>query len=323
MTARFTLALAAVLLTRAAVARADAPRIDLSRCTVLDDAEARTAIAAELTSIPAERAAHLGEVVVAITCEDAVTATVTVTPAPADGPLEKQLDLGDLPADLRTRGIALAVAELVDLALDVASAPAPAPPPPSPHGEGGVDAASFVPHPIAPPSQVAIVVAPRPRWRAAARAGVLVFVDRAAPLTDVAGEVSRGRLALDLFVATARADDTLGDVRSIVGAIGLTVTVACRGGVGTWLCLGARGAAGVAAVTVDPVHPMIIGHDAVSTYVELGPRLEIRVEHRRWSGSLALGLAWASGLSALADGREIVRLGGPVVGTSLGIGWGR
>jgi hypothetical protein len=70
------------------------------------------------------------------------------------------------------------------------------------------------------------------------------------------------------------------------------------------------------------VHPLVVGHDAVATYLEIGPRLEIRVEHRRWSASLALGVAWSSGLTALADQREVVRLGGPVVGSTLGIGWG-
>jgi hypothetical protein len=323
------------VMAMAGEARAEGPRIDMSRCEVFAAAEIERAVAAELVSVPAERAVHLEDVSVAVACPDAVTATISVAP----GGFESTIDVGDLPADMRVRGVALAVAELVDAALDVAIAPAPTPPPPDPHGEGGVDAAHLA---IAPPGDArrdVVRVAPgeRVRWQErrallgreragahlGARLGARSFLDHAGPLTELAIEAARGPLAVDAFAATASARDELGSVSGLVGGAGLSVHLACGGGGGTWLCVGARAAAGVARITTEPVHPMVVAHDVTAPYFELGPRLEIRLEHRRWSGALGVGVAWSSGVAALAEDREVMKLGGPVVAASLGIGWGR
>jgi len=340
--AAFALALIAPALARAQ----PAPRLDLSRCRAFDDAEARRAIAAELTEVPADRQPHLPDVAVSIDCPDAITATIHVQPAPPDGPLEKTLDLGDLPGELRLRTVALAVAELVDVAvttLSSATAASARPPPPTRppgHDEGGVDARPFGERvaSAAPPSAAVAVhlAAPRPPLlerrglvggdtlgaHGVSRAGFRVYSGDGAPMLDVALAAARGPFVADLFVATRSGADALGHVRATVGGLGLAATFACRGGNGTYLCAGARGAIGVAAVSATPVHPMIVAEDIVTTYAELGPRVEVRVEHRRWSGSLIAGIAWSSGVVALAEDREVARLAGTVISASFGLGWG-
>ncbi len=334
----------------AAPARADPePGVDVTRCTLFELAEARRAIAAELT-VPSDLRDRLVDVRIVIECPDAITARISVEPAPDDGPLEKLLDLGDLPGDLRLRLVALAVAELVDVAVTVAAPATDAPtsdPPPGPKrptGEGGLDARPFesAAPDTAPPSSMA--AAPlrvdrlaRPALRrrralsggeAGARqvgllAGVRVFVERPEPMAEIAVELTAGPFGVDLFGATGTSDDSLGDLRMLIAGAGASARLGCRGGDGTWLCASVRGAAGVAGVRADPVHPMIESHDLYAPYLELGPRLEVRVESPRWSASLLLGTGWSSGVIALAEDREVVRLAGPFVTLSLGVGWPR
>ena len=328
-------------LAAAAIAQ-PAPALDLARCPNFNPIDARRAISAELT-VPAEHAPHLDAVTIALACPDAITATVTVTPAPDDGPLEKTLDLGDVPGELRLRLVALAVAELVEVAAGVAAtaaATAPPPPPPplappsvAPAGEGGLDARPFEPPTVHgavrersghTPEQAGTR---RALWGqgvrepdVGGRVGLRVY-GGGEPMREVAIEGARGAIGLELFVATRAEDDPLGRVRATVGGAGAQVTLACRGGAGTWLCAGARGAAGVAVVTTAPAHPMIVADDLVTSYVELGPRVEVRVEGARWRASAALGVGWSAGLAAFSDGREVVRLSGPVAAVSLGVGW--
>jgi hypothetical protein len=299
------------------------PTIDLARCRAFDEEELRKAIAAEMVE---------GEAVVAIECPDAITVKVRIEGTD----LEKTLELGDLPGDLRARTVALAVAELVDAVEEKVDEIAKPPPPPEVRatGEGGVDAKPFA---AATPAMVDVVrvEAQRPRWKVrraiggsetvaahgVARAGFRVFTDDGAPMLDLAVGWARGPFVLEAFGATRSVDDELGDVRASVGGAALSVTVGCRGGDGTYLCAGVRGGVGVAVVGASAVHPMIEAHDVVAGYGEIGPKLEVRVEHRRWSGSLALVVGWAGGLVALADDREIARLAGPVVSATFGLGW--
>jgi hypothetical protein len=298
------------------------PTIDLARCRAFDEEELRKAIAAEQVE---------GEAVVAIECPDAITVKVRIEGTD----LEKTLELGDLPGELRARTVALAVAELVDdVEEKVEDVTAPPPPEAKAADEGGIDAKPFA---AAAPAMVDVVRvdAPRPRWKerraiggretvvahGVARAGFRVFTDDGAPMLDLAVGWARGPFVLEAFGATRTVDDELGDVRASVGGAALSATVGCRGGDGTYLCAGVRGAVGVAVVGASAVHPMIEAHDVVAGYGELGPKLEVRVEHRRWSGSLALVVGWAAGLVALADDREIARLAGPVVSATFGLGW--
>jgi hypothetical protein len=339
-----TLALVAAALAPSS-ARADpSPGLDVTRCKIFDLAGARKAIAAELAVAP-ELQERLADVRITIECPDAITARVSVVPAPPDAPLEKTLDLGDLPGDLRLRLVALAVAELVDVAVTVEPPPDPgaAPPPPPPPsvrtGEGGLDARPFeAAAPPAPPgSTVATAVELRRDRPALGRrraltgadpagdqlgllAGVRVFLDQGEPLVELAGEVSRGPFALDLFAATGTSDDSLGELRALVAGAGASARLGCRGSAGTWLCAAVRAAGGVAAVGADPVHPMIESEGATAPYLELGPRLEVRVESARWTGALLLGAGWSSGLVALAEQRAVVRLAGPFITLSLGVG---
>jgi len=310
-----------------------AATIDLAGCRIFDPDEARRAIAAELT-IPASARDKLDAVRVVVACPDATTTLIAVTPAPPDGPLEKRLDLGELPEDLRLRLVALAVAELVAIAVDVvpdrAGAP-PAPPSPAPRarpiGEGGLDARPFGRDrgPVLAteaPTVTAPDAAPA-RIRAYARAGVRAFLDRPAAMPELAIGGARGRFGADLFVASVSRDDRLGTLRGTVAGLGLSATLDCRGGGGVWLCLGARAAAGAVGVTTQPVHPMITSDDAIDFYAEAGLRLEARLEYHRWWSEIGFGGGWSAGSAAFAEDREVLRMSGPVVTGSVALGWAR
>ena len=96
----------------ATIARAEPPHVDLARCTAFDARALAKAIAREL---PADTAPSPFAVIVA--CPDLVTANLHVEPVPADGPIARSLDLGEVPGDLRVKLLALAIAELAEAAV--------------------------------------------------------------------------------------------------------------------------------------------------------------------------------------------------------------
>jgi hypothetical protein len=302
----------------------ETPTIDLGGCPIFDVRSARQAILAELMLAPAQRV-HLGRIGIVVSCPEASAAVVEVTLAPDGTPLRKRLEFGDLVGDQRLRLVALVVAELVALALVVV--PESAAPPPS------APSAPATPAPSAPSAPAAgfegttflrrraLLGHDATRARGFVRGGVRVFLDRPGAMPDVAVGLSRGPFALDLFAATRRSEDSLGTMRAALAGVGLGATLVCGGGGGTWVCLGGRAAAGAAAVLAEPARAMIVSHDATSPYFEAGPRLEIRLEHARWSAELAVALGWSWGLAALAGDREVVRLSGPLVAGALTLGW--
>ena len=337
-----------VVLGAATTARAQ-PRIDTSRCPSFTADDARRAVVAELGAVGRDREARLTELTVVVECPDAITARVRVEPAPDDEPA-RVLDLGDMPGELRLRVVALAAAELIDVALtrppQLDDAPAGPPPPPEelgPRGEGGQDAQALAggapggaprrPRRVAAASPPGDAVARLDRaargGRAAppgdaqlhVRGGVRSFLAAPAPLTEVGAELRRGRLALDVFGATTSVDDELGSVRGVVAGAGVAWQLGCRGGAGTYLCALARGGAGLATARPTSLDDRIVSEAATAPFVELGPRLEARVAQGRWHGTLAVGLAWSAGLIVLAEDREQLHLAGAVATASLSLGW--
>ena len=326
------------------VARADpAPRVDLSRCDLFDATAVIGAIAAELGSTPAERLQDLLRVTVTIDCPDLVTAHITVEPSRRGDRLEKGVDLGDLPADLRLRLLALAVAELVDVALTVVAENAAAPPAdrepasardqaanaggPAEVGRGPPGGEPTAGQPGQGGSALAAARRPRAgddagRGRGLARLGVRFFGSEHAPMIDLSVGFARGRLTIDAFVASRQAVDPLGDLRATVGGLGGAVHLGCRGFPGAWLCAGGRAAVGLASISADSAHPLIDANDVLGIYAEAGPRLEARLEYARWSGSFVLDAGWSWGLVGIVEDREVARLSGAVVTASIGVGWG-
>lgn len=281
------------------------PAVDLSRCDLFDPATATRAIRAEV--------AHPDGLSVTIDCPDPLTARVSV------GALTRQLDLGEVSAAQRLRLLALTVAELADDAASAAAAAAAAAPAAAPVA-ATVAAAETAAPPLAPsaapesPSRRAAL-----RGTADFRVGARVFLSEPTPLVDLSLGATRGRLAADLFLASRRATDPLGTVRGTLAGAGLAVTLACRDPV----CISARGGAGLATLTADPAGEAVTADDRAALYLETGPRLEARILRARWSASLLVDAGWSWGLVGLAADREVVHLSGPVVTTSLGIGWRR
>jgi hypothetical protein len=309
------------VLVAALPARADeAPTIDLAGCLLFDAANARRAVRAEL-ALPDER---LDPVVITIVCPDSSAAIVEVATSPTGVALRKRVAFGDLAGDQRLRLVALVVAELVTLALasvpTLPSPPRPTTTPPAPSAPAPAPSAPSAPsvwHRRALASDAIVASAPH----GFVASGVRSFLDRPAPMLDLAVGASRGPFALDLFAATRSTDDTLGTTRALLGGVGARATFVCGGGGATWVCLSGRAAAGVAAVTATPVSRLVVGRDAYAPYAEVGQRLEIRVEDGHWFAELAVALGWSWGLAASADDRELVRLSGAVLAGGLALGW--
>jgi hypothetical protein len=292
--------------------------IDASGCPWFAGPDAHAAVLDELTLATPQRA-KLGRLTVAVRCPDPATASVEVTPPPPGVPQRKHLDLGDLPPSFHIRLVSLVVAEMVAIAVAVLPDPVlpetpSAGPPPAPY------LAARAPRPV-PLGQRRSVWGPGASSSSGfARAGVRAFVDSPEAMLDVAVGWARGPFAVELFGASRAEHDRLGALRASVLGVGANAVLACRGASGTWLCLSGHSAVGIAAVMTTPSHPMIESADAVALYLEAGPRVEIKIEHQRWSGELGLSASWSSGLVALAEHRDVIRMSGAVVVGSLTLG---
>lgn len=297
--------------------------LDLSRCPIFAESAATAAIEAELT-LPSAQRAKLADVRVTVDCPDSVTASVEVTPAPTGGPFKKHLDLSDLPAELHLRLLTLAVAEMVTLSASTLPDRKPEVTPTEAHR-----AIPQQKHHVTSPTEVSLPLGRRRSlWGqdtiagyGFAQVGIRTFFANPDAMLDLAVGALRGPFRIELFAASRVENDSLGALRATLVGIGAAAVIACRGGGGTWLCLSGHSAVGIAAVTTDPSHPMIHNADAAGLFLEAGPRFEVKIEHTRWSGELGLGANWSSGLAALAEDREVLRMSGPVAVLCLTLGW--
>jgi hypothetical protein len=351
--------LAAALSALAALATAPAasadPRVDLDRCDGLDRTALRRAVDAELAGLAAEKRAAVGDGVVVVDCPDAVTAHLKLEPSPATGPIARSLDLGEVPGELRTRLVALAVVEVVELAAILAGAvtPPPAPevvPPPPPDRTSGIDptplgdrdpsarppatAPSVVddrrvdtapPDPVGPTLSTRRALGDRGailRGRAyVPRIGMRIYTGRAVPMLDAAFDVIQGAIALGVTAAIGKTDDPLGTVLPYLIAGTAGITVVCGRSGALELCASGRLTAGLAGVNASPADPSIEAASARAPYLELGGQLELAWRGRHRAGVLAIDAGWAEGLIATAGVNDVVRLDGSVIVATIGGRW--
>jgi hypothetical protein len=347
--AALALSLGGVLATRAAVAD---PRVDLDRCDALDRVALRRAVDAELAGIAAEKRAAVDKVVV-VECPDAVTAHLRLDPAPASGPIARSLDLGDVPGALRSRLVALAVVELVEVGALVAARveqTPPGPPPPT----APLDATR--PDPVdptpleAPGTRTAAldgatagIAAAAPRdterrdlgplatrralldggpWLSgraiAARAGVRFYTAHTVPMLDAGVELVQGALSVGVTGAVGQADDPLGSVTPFLVAGTAALALACTRAQRLEACASGRLTAGLAGATASAPDPAVEAAAATAPYVQVGAQLELAWRGRHRAVSLTLEAGWAEGLIITADDRRVAQLAGVAIVAAIG-----
>jgi hypothetical protein len=313
----FRLPCLAFLLPASSARAEPPPAIDVARCETLG-AELRGAITAEIDAIAAEREVSLGGRTIMVACPDAVNAVIEILPAPSTGPLLRRLHLGDIPAGLRVRLVALATAELADVAfrLQVTAAPPPVSGSLLPIAAQIDQPAATPPLPNLADRSAASAFAVTPR------AGARMFGAQGPWFVEAGADVAIGSYELGVVAATGNTDDVLGRLRGYLVAIAGTVRVACTGD-RVAVCLGARGEAGVAIVTaearLDDVRvanaraPYIAGAGDVATAYRMG----------RWTLALTATFGWSEGLVSRAGDRVPIRIDGMLVGGSLAVRWQR
>jgi len=255
------LAVFVVTFLAATMARAEPLRVDLARCTAFDARALAKAIAREL---PANSGTSPFAVIVA--CPDLVTANLHVEPVPADGPIARSLDLGEVPGDLRVKLLALAIAELAEAAATArlpAGATGPTKPrgdaadpqalsdvdprpraatsaPPAPAMQTTPNAATITP-PRAPPARTAAnapTIAPTRVATIAPPSEPAIVDGRAAPSSEL---VELGPIAgVRVFAST----------RTMLAELGAELRL-------PWLRVGVRGGAGSDHDTLGSVHPWL------------------------------------------------------------------
>ncbi len=319
------------------------PRIDLSRCTAFDELSLRRAILHELTSI----SDPTRDFTVVVTCPDLVTASAVIDPEPGDGPLKRDLNLGEVPGDLRVKLLALAIAELVD----VASGSAPpivkpeqrlVDPPgptvkPNPKTQPGDRAKGDGAKGDATSKEVAsrdgetdldgglhddrggIVAHPTPShysWAISPRIGARIYPSTPRPLVEVGAEVSYAHFRLGLEGAVGQRSEALGTMRPYLATASLARELVC----GHSLCTLVRIAGGLAGVNAEATAGAT-AHSAMAAYGEAVLGVEWSHGFDGWSLIAAVDGGWAEGLIAQANGVDAVQLAGLTFAGTLGARW--
>jgi hypothetical protein len=310
------------------MARAEPPRVDLARCTAFDARALAKAIAREM---PADSGTSPFAVIVA--CPDLVTANLHVEPVPADGPIARSLDLGEVPGDLRIKLLALAIAELAEAAA-TAKLPATATGPTKPPGDAAdpqsLSDADPRPHApaspttrvatIAPPHEPAIAdrraAPPREPLELGPIAGVRVFASTHTMLAELGAELRLPWFRIGVRGGAGSDHDPLGSVHPWLATATVARELACIDAG----CVLVRGEAGMAGVVAHAV-PLASSADASAAYAQAS--LEIEVHHRfgGWTAIATLDGGYARGLVAKAGTHEISSLAGAVAAAMVGARW--
>ncbi len=326
---------AAVMLALAGTASAT-PRIDLSRCIAFDELALRRAILHELSPT----SSSTRDFTVVVTCPDLVTASAVIDPEPGDGPLKRDLNLGEVPGDLRVKLLALAIAELVEVA-DGSAPPIvrpeqthpPEPPGPSPKPKAKpepppADAAKDEPKKKRVASDgdhesfdgggglVAHVSPSHQTWAISPRIGARVYPATPRPLVDVGAEVSYARFRLGIEGAVGQRSEALGTMRPYLATASLARELVC----GHALCTLARIAGGLVGVSAEATAGAT-AHSAMAAYGEAVLGVEWSHAFDGWSLIAAVDGGWAEGLIAKANGADAVQLAGLTFAGSVGARW--
>jgi hypothetical protein len=321
----------AIALATAPAAHAE-PAIELARCTAFDETKLRHAID---RALPAS-AARTDSFAIIVDCPDLVTAHVHVEPAFADGPIARSLDLGEIAGDLRIQLLALAIAEVIEVAATARPAEviadAPRAPPVRGEPRDPLPLADAEPREPEPPRRVAIRedrIDDSPRERPAAaspRAWTLEphiaardFAATGTLLTGGGVELGLPWLRIGIDAATAEVVDPLGRLRPWLVTASIAREVACAGRA-TQLCAIVRVAGGVAGVSVT-APATVSARSMVAHYAQAGAVAELAHRFAGWSVAADAEVGWADGLIARSAGRDAISLAGVTMTGALGVRW--
>lgn len=313
---------ATVLAVAVLAGRAGAePRVDLTRCTAYDADALSRAIDREL---PPETTHH--EYVVVVDCPDLVTAHAHVEPIPTDGAIARDLDLGEVPGNMRLKFLALAVAELVVVASGAAPPQPPRQPPPPPreppkrpHGkeperqreaarDRDPDLRDEIHGTVNPPTPL--------RWSITPHVAVRVYPTTPRPLGEVGAELALGSMRIGIHGAIGQDSDPLGTLRPWLATISLARELVC----GHSLCALIRLEGGGAGVLAQ-ASAMASAHNATSLYGQAGLAGELVHKFSGWAAVASIDAGWAEGLIARAGGHDAAALAGLVVVGAVGARW--
>jgi len=318
-----------VVVGLAAPAAADPPRVDLARCTAFDAQALRKALAREL---PGDAPPNHFAVIVA--CPDLVTANLHVEPVPADGPIARSLDLGEVPGDLRIKLLALAIAELVEVASSAAApnkpraygdprdptslsdadpkAPrpdrSPKPRAPSPPSVAAIDPPIVVEQRTTPTPREPITLGPI--------AGVRVFTATHTMMADLGAELTLPWLRVGARGAVGTDRDALGTLHPWLVTVTAARQLACLGPG----CALVRGEAGMVGV-VTHASTAATGANASTAYAQASLAVEVHHRFHGWTAAATVDVGYAAGMIARAESRAVSSLAGVVGIASLGARW--
>ncbi len=354
MTSRSSLASMTVtaMIGLAVLARSGAarPRVELARCEAFDTFEVRRAIDDALRTTLRERS-H--DFIVIVDCPDPVTAHLRVEPSATGDALVRSLDLEEVPSDLRFKLLALAVAELSEIAVATETrSTRPIARPrwrPGSRDASGSSAANMsfrsddvAPHlaTIAPqPSEPRIAAlagigpagervrsrseattSPRASSWISPRVALRVYPSTGTSLVELGGDLGLRSFRIGIAGAIGRTSDLLGTLHPWLVIATAARPLACRGDV-TEACGLVRIAAGAAGVTARSTMAGAVARDAMTPYGEVGLAGELGHRFGAWRAIVRIDAGWAEGLVARSAGREVASLAGFFVAGALGARW--
>ncbi|WP_394845715.1 hypothetical protein LZC95_52885 [Pendulispora brunnea] len=302
--------LAVTLWGTAGMAQTNDVRVRLPACATapFDYDEFTEVLRVELAPDPVLVGTEEATVEVDMPCQGASHVLIRVR-----GAAVRRMDIGDLPAGARPRGIAVVAAELVRSAR---SSPAPPVPPPKPE-----EPPPPSPLPPAPPP-AKVDAPPRTRavtWDLRAAAEGRVFLAKPTALfgASLGGRFHRVRGALGLLRGAA--DDRLGrtDLTLVYGSLGFEVW---RLSAGRFEFVAVpRAGAGVIAADAT-ANARSTGQSSREPYLDgaLGLEARVRIGDVAWA-TFDADAGYARGLVATADQRVVARPDGFFVGLRAGI----
>jgi hypothetical protein len=328
---------AAALALAPHLARAE-PHVELARCTAFDVRALRLAIDRELPTEPALRARDFA---VVVECPDAATARLHVEPAFADGMVARELDLGEVPDDVRLKLLALAVAELVEVAGADTSGPAPPaaaidlPPQQQPpvvraHATAGLPVTASTVDGSAQASPIdsglgattTATARPSPsRATFGVTAGVRYYASTPTALAQLGLELGLPWLRVGVRGAIGETSVALGTLQPYVATVTLARALVCSSSP-TSLCLLARVEGGVAGVMAQARSPVLAtASDASALYGQGSLAGELARTFAGWSLLVSLEAGWSTGMVARSNGSDAAALAGVLAIASVGARW--
>jgi hypothetical protein len=302
MTPRLSWLLGLSIVATGTRASADPLHVHGERCAAIDPAALDVAVGRELALDP-KLASVAQRITVVLECPDALHAQLHVEPDPADGPLSRELDLSDEPAELRVKLVALSIAELIDA---LAAMPASQPAPPSLSPARAVTREPEVPVHIA-------ATAPSSRGpKITVRAGIRLFADDQDPMPTLSADLEVGPVQLGL--ATAIGDNHRFNGLPYIVAVTISRRLICSDGQ-TSLCMLARGEAGFAGVSI--AGSTLMDRSVHTGYGDIALGFEIERRFQEWNALAGFEIGTAEGL--VMEAAYLEHLNGPFAVAGIGV----